>query len=156
MKYLFLIFVSLCTASATIAAAVTSKNTKTKAQTERPAHVAAPKLKADQYALFLEDKYIIFKTKKTDGLELDLSCYKKNNTADCMALTYAKMKAENVESPHPAMNNMAAFHCVKMNGRNLLALDHKHNEIDFCRFPDKSMVSSWSMYLRHHPVPVIK
>ncbi len=117
----------------------------------------APPLKSGEYALFLDDKYIIFKTKKTDDLELDLSCYKKNkNTPDCMAFIYAKMKAENVETPNPAMNNMAAFHCAKLNGRNLLAIDSKRNETDFCRFHDKSMVSSWSMYFRHYPTPVLK
>lgn len=119
----------------------------------------APKVKKGEYALFLKDNYVVFKTQKTaEGFELDLSCFAKLNSKkpDCMAYTYAKMKAENVQIPHPAMNNRAAFHCSKMQGRNLLAIDHQKNEIDFCRFPDNSMVSTWSMYMYHNPLPVRK
>jgi putative hemolysin len=125
-------------------------------ETTKSGRPQVPKLKSDEYALFLQEKYIIFKTQKTDELELDMSCYTKNDQKpDCMAFTYAKMKAENIDSPNSGMNNMAAFHCAKMNGRNLLSIDQKNNEKDFCRFPDDSMVSSWSMYLRHHPIPVL-
>ncbi len=117
----------------------------------------APKVKKGEYALFLKDKYIVFKTQKTsEGFEFDRSCFAKSKKPNCMASTYAKMKAENVQVPHPDMNNRAAFHCAKMNGRNLLAIDFERNEVDFCRFPDNSMVSSWSMYLYHNPMPVIK
>lgn len=130
-------------------------------QSQAVVHPVAPKVKKGEYALFLKDNYIVFKTQKTaEGFELDLSCFTKSNSkskkADCMAYTYAKMKAENVQIPHPAMNNRAAFHCSKMQGRNLLAIDDQRNEIDFCRFPDNSMVSSWSMYMYHNPLPVKK
>ncbi len=118
-------------------------------------HPVVPKLKPDEYALFLDDRYIIFKTKKTDELELDLSCYKKNKP-DCLAYAMSKKKIENVQIEHPAMNNMAALNCAKAEGRNLLAIDSRHNEKDFCRFSDNSMVSSWSLYLKNNPVPVRK
>lgn len=130
---------------------------KSVSNSQDQSHPVAPKVQKGEYALFLKDNYIVFKTQKTkDGFELDTSCYLKSKKPDCMAYTYAKMKAENVQLPHPAMNNRAAFHCSKMQGRNLLAIDDQRNEIDFCRFPDNSMISSWSMYLYHHPLPVKK
>ncbi len=116
-----------------------------------------PKLKSGEYSLSLDDKYTVFKTKKADGLELDLSCFKKNaKKPDCMALTFAKIKTENVVIPHPSMNNKAAFLCTQIKGVSLIAKDSKNNEIDFCRFADNSMVSSWSMYLKQHPARVVK
>lgn len=143
----------------TLANTVKSVTTTSQDQSQAVVHPVAPKVKKGEYALFLKDNYIVFKTQKTtEGFELDLSCFSnsKSKKPDCMAYTYAKMKAENVEIPHPAMNNRAAFHCSKMQGRNLLAMDHQRNEIDFCRFADNSMVSSWSMYMYHNPLPVRK
>lgn len=155
MKYFFITVVFL----AFQGFAFESKGPKDRAVNKKSedVNVQSPQLKTDEYSLFLDDKYRVFKTQKSDNLEFDLSCFKKNpKKPDCMAFTYAKMKAENVETPHPAMNNMAAFHCTKMKGKNLIAIDAKHNEKDFCRFADNSMVSSWSMYLKHNPVPVVK
>ena len=155
-------FVFICTCITFFFSHLVLANTaKSVASSQDQTHPVAPKVKKGEYALFLKDNYIVFKTQKTaEGFELDLSCFAKENSKskkpDCMAYTYAKMKAENVEIPHPAMNNRAAFHCSKMQGRNLLAMDHQRNEIDFCRFADNSMVSSWSMYLYHNPLPVRK
>lgn len=152
MKKYFILYVFIVSSTMQASEALKSDNTLNQNKLS-----SSPKLKAGEYALFLDDKYTVFKTQKSDNLEFDLSCFKKNaKKPDCMALTYAKMKAENVETPHPSMNNMAAFHCTKMKGKNLIAIDAKHNEKDFCRFADNSMVSSWSMYLKHNPVPVIK
>jgi putative hemolysin len=143
MKFLNLILMLTCFISIEMFAAAQSKK-----QTEHP---KPPQLKSDEYALFLTDKYIVFKTKKTDQLEFDLSCYKKNKL-DCLAFEISKNKIKNVQIENPGMNNMAALYCAKAEGRNLLALDHRRNEKDFCRFSDNSMVSSWSLYLKFNPV----
>ncbi len=107
-----------------------------------------PKLKTGEYALFLNDKYTIFKTQKTDGLELDLSCYKKNKP-ECQAFAVSKNRIEDVQIKKTAMNNMAALHCAKVSGQNVIAIDSRQNEKDFCRFSDNSMVSSWSLYFQN-------
>lgn len=109
---------------------------------------APPAVKKGEYALFLEDKYITFKTQKWNKYEFDTSCFKANKKKpECMAYEYTQVKNKNYQLPDPSMNNAAAFICSKRNGKNLLALDFKKNEIDFCRFPDGSMVNSWNLAL---------
>jgi uncharacterized protein len=114
-----------------------------------------PALKADEYAIFLDDSYKIFKTKKFQKLELALNCFKKDKPV-CNAYEHSGIKPKNLSLKHESMNNMAAVHCEAVGGRNLIALDSKNNQFNFCWFYDGSMVNSWSMYYKHNPSEIIR
>lgn len=109
-----------------------------------------PPLAKDEYAIFIVDKYIKFKTKKFKNLEFDLSCF-KSAKPDCEALKFSEVTPKNLMLKRESMNNMGAIFCEAVHGRNLLALDNKKNEYNFCRFHDGSMVNSWSLYYSHFP-----
>ena len=130
------------------------------AQTEtkpmgKPNFPPVPKLNAGEYAVFVEKSYQVFKTKTVSDLEYDLACFSKGTTPTCEAANAAaittppKYKRENLFHP-------AALFCEARGGRNLIAIDSKHDEYNFCRFKDNSMVNSWAMYLKHNPKKIIK
>lgn len=114
-----------------------------------------PSLKADEFAIYLEDSYQIFKTKNFEKLELSESCF-KNNKPNCIAYHVGSEKLAAAKLSVPNATNLAAINCQNAGGRSLVALDSKHNEYNFCRFSDGSMVTSWSMYFKHNPIPTIK
>jgi putative hemolysin len=121
----------------------------------QPNFPPVPKLNKGEYAVFVEKAYIVFKTKEANELEFDISCFKNGKTPACEAATAAnnttppKYKRENLFHP-------AALFCEARGGRNLIAIDHKKDEFNFCRFKDNSMVNSWAMYLKHNPKKIIK
>jgi putative hemolysin len=121
----------------------------------QPNFPPVPKLNKGEYAVFVEKAYIVFKTKEVNELELDTSCFKAGNTPNCEAATAAsnktapKYKRENLFHP-------AALFCEARGGRNLIAIDSKHDEFNFCRFKDNSMVNSWAMYNKYNPKKIIK
>ncbi|MNK92137.1 hypothetical protein D3C87_1122550 [compost metagenome] len=103
--------------------------------------VTVPKLEKDQYAIFLNEKYEVFKTEKQDGLEFKQGCLKDKN---CQALKASQGKtttAAKSQSFHPA----ASF-CKARGGKNLVATNNLRDEFNFCQFSDGSMVTSWSLY----------
>lgn len=110
-----------------------------------------PSFKDNEYAIFIEDSYRIFKTKKFETLELTESCFAKSSQPQCEAYEFAQIKPKNLAVKVPGMNNTSAIHCEAIGGRNLLALDNKNNHYNFCRFGDGSMVNSWSMNYKHFP-----
>jgi putative hemolysin len=114
-----------------------------------------PKFKDDEYAIFIEDAYQIFKTKKFESLELSESCF-NSKKPKCEAYEFAQIKPKDLSIKAPGMNNKSAIHCEAVGGRNLLALDNKNNQYNFCRFADGSMVNSWSMNYKHFPQSAIK
>lgn len=114
-----------------------------------------PKFKDDEYAIFIEDAYQVFKTKKFEKLELSESCF-KSAKPKCQAYEFAQIKPKDLSIKAPGMNNKSAIHCEAVGGRNLLALDNKNNQYNFCRFADGSMVNSWSMNYKHFPQNAIK
>lgn len=118
------------------------------------AHPKIPVLKKGEYAVFITDAYVIFKTQKFENLELDTKCF-KSKKPQCEAYAMAKIKPKDIQSLGGA-TNLAAINCENMNGRNMIAVDMQHNEFNFCRYKDGSMVNSWSMYKYHNPVPVIR
>lgn len=130
------------------------KNLTMSSPIQAPAHAKIPPLKKGEYAVFITDAYVIFKTQKIENLELDTKCF-KNNKPQCEAYAMAKIKPKDIESLGGA-TNLAAVNCENMNGRNMIAVDMDRNEYNFCRYKDGSMVNSWSMYKYHNPVPVIK
>lgn len=121
----------------------------------QPNFPQVPALKAGEYAVFVDKGYEIFKTKEVNELEYDTSCFKAGKTPSCEAAKAAvlatppKYKQENLFHP-------AAQFCEARGGKNLIALDHKKDEYNFCRFKDRSMVNSWAMYLKHNPKKTIK
>lgn len=118
----------------------------------QPKFPPVPKMKSHEYAVFVENKYQVFSTEKYDDLEYTVGCIKNR---DCQASKAAqdksapKYKTENLFHP-------AAQFCEARGGKNLIALNDKKEEFNFCRFPDNSMVNSWSMYLKHNPKKIIK
>ncbi len=115
-----------------------------------------PSFKDDEYAIFLEESYKIFKTKKFEKLELTESCFKKSAKPKCMAYEFSQIRPKKLEMKAPGMNNMSAIHCDEVGGRNLLALDNKNNQYNFCRFDDGSMVNSWSMHYKFFPTKSVQ
>lgn len=114
-----------------------------------------PKFKDDEYAIFIEDSYKVFKTKKYEKLELTEGCF-KGTKPKCEAYEFSQIKPKDLSIKAPGMNNKSAIHCEAVGGRNLLALDNKNNQYNFCRFADGSMVNSWSMNYKHFPQNLIK
>jgi len=126
-----------------------------KAATTPDHFVQPPKFKDGEYAIFIEDVYKIFKTKKFEKLEISESCF-KNDKPHCEAYEFSKIKPKDLSVKVPGLNNTSAIHCEAVGGRNLLALDNKNNQYNFCRFSDGSMVNSWSMNYKHFPQNIIK
>lgn len=110
-----------------------------------------PALNKDEYAIFIKNKYIKFKTKKYEGLELDMSCFTKSIKPVCKAYEFSQIRPKNLKIKNEAMNNFAALTCESVFGSNLLALDFQRNDYNFCRFDDGSMVNSWSLFYKHFP-----
>ena len=146
----YCILLVFCTIFFTVAYA--KKPETTKAQLKRP---AVPELKTDEYAVFIDEAYKIFKTKTHEEFELETSCFKKDKP-ECDAYTFAQVKPKNITLKHQGLNNFAAIHCADITGRNLIALDADRKEYNFCFFKDGAMVNSWSVYFKHRPVQVIK
>lgn len=109
-----------------------------------------PIFKDDEYAIFLDESYKVFKTKKIEGLEISENCF-KGNKPKCESYEFAQIKPKNLSIKYQGFNNMASIHCEAIGGRNLLALDNKKNHYNFCKFGDQSLVNSWSMYYKHFP-----
>lgn len=130
--------------------AIAKSDSKTQSQFPEP-----PQFNDDEYAIFIEDAYQIFKTKKFETLELSESCF-KTKKPKCEAYEFAQIKPKDLSIKAPGMNNKSAIHCEAVGGRNLLALDNKNNQYNFCRFADGSMVNSWSMNYKHFPQNLIK
>lgn len=115
-----------------------------------------PNLKESEYAVFVEDKYEIFTTEKVEELELDSNCAKKKPPT-CLAFLARERGGKGPVAPkHPGLNNPAALFCEAQEGRNLIAMNFKKQEFNFCRFKDGSMVNSWSLYLKKNPIPVAR
>ena len=131
---------------------VSAKSEETKSKDQFP---SPPQIKDDEYAIFIEDAYQVFKTKNFEKLELSESCF-KNAKPKCEAYEFAQIKPKDLSIKVPGLNNKSAIHCEAIGGRNLLALDNKNNQYNFCRFGDGSMVNSWSMNYKHFPQNVIK
>lgn len=112
--------------------------------------VEVPQFKDDEYAIFIDDNYKIFKTKNFEKFELIDTCFKKNKP-NCLAYKFAQIKPKNLQIEHEGFDNLAAIHCEKIGGKNLIALDNKKNHYNFCKFNDGSLVNSWSMHYKHFP-----
>jgi putative hemolysin len=127
-----------------------------KSKKQKVVEIKKPTLKKGEYAIFLDEKYEIFTTVIHNKLEIESKCVKKNGVYDCLAAKSDSLpKVKTVEvgfgNYHPAAN-----YCNEIDGKNLIAIDHNHSEVSFCRFSDGSMVDSWSLHHKLFPIKVIK
>ena len=114
-----------------------------------------PKLNSDEYAIFIDQSYKIFKTKTFEKLELSENCFKKTKP-DCIAFSVSQSKPGPVKITTEGATNLAAINCANLGGKNLIGMNSKRDQFNFCRFEDGSMITSWSMYFKYNPTPVIK
>lgn len=114
-----------------------------------------PKLNSDEYAVFIDESYKIFKTKTFEKLELSENCFKKTKP-DCIAFAVSQSKPGPVKITTEGATNLAAINCANVGGKNLIGMNAKRDQFNFCRFEDGSMITSWSMYFKYNPTPVIK
>ena len=117
--------------------------------------VKVPPLKNDEYAIFVNNTYEVFKTQNFEQLEIDRRCF-KNGKPKCEAYLFSQMKPASINSPDHYIANLGAAHCHAVYGMNLIALDSKRNQYNFCRFKDGSMVNSWSLYFKRNPAEATK
>jgi putative hemolysin len=117
--------------------------------------VRPPKLAEGEFAIILDESYKTFKTKTYEKLELTTECF-KNSKPSCIAYKVGLEKPQKVKITNPDANNVAVINCTNLGGKSFVALDHKNNEYNFCRFSDGSMVTAWSMYFKHNPPQTIK
>jgi len=115
-----------------------------------------PALSKGQYAVFIDDAYQVFTTQKHQNLEISSSCFKGGQVLECQAFQLSKIKPPPFESPHELMNNSAALNCLALGAKSLTVLDDQKRELTFCRFPDKSLISAWSLYYKHHPRQLVR
>ena len=143
-------------AHATAGSANSAGSANATASIKKTEFAVPPQFKDDEYAIFLDESYKIFKTKKFEKLELTEACFAKSARPKCMAYEFAQIRPKKLEMKAPGLNNMSAIHCDEVGGRNLLALDNKNNQYNFCRFDDGSMVNSWSMHYKFFPAKTVQ
>lgn len=114
-----------------------------------------PKLKEGEYAIAQDEKYVVVRFKKFADLELSENCFKKSQPS-CLAYSAKDKNMPSAPMPHPAMNNLAALYCKGQGGENLIGLDLKNREYNFCKFSDGTYVSSWDLYFKVNPIKTIK
>lgn len=134
--------------NATTATTPSDQKTESKVQP----FLKPPKISKDEYTIFLDDEYKIFKTRTVQEIELATDCFKKDKP-DCLAYHISQQKPPPLKFIHETINNLGAVNCAGVGGKNLIAFDYEHKEYNFCRFTDGSMANSWSMYFKYHPVP---
>jgi putative hemolysin len=112
--------------------------------TDKPA-VKPTNLAPGQFSIYFKSQYHIFTIREYKKLKLSSNCFKKD-LPKCQAYDVAQIKVKNVVTKIPGQTHPASMHCARLMGQNLIAYDHENNEYDFCRFPDDSLVSSWSIF----------
>lgn len=131
--------------------------------------IKKPKVRLGEYTVYYKEKYHIFKVQEFGKLKLSENCFsnlknfknienekdsvksakpKKSNhlKPNCQAYEVAQIKVSDIVQKKGDGTHPASLHCARMMGENLIAYDHENSEYDFCRFPDDSLVSSWSMF----------
>lgn len=105
-----------------------------------------PTLKPGQFTALNKGAYEVFETKIFNKVQLSANCFRKSNVPRCQAFEISKIKVKDVVSTRPGQTNPASMHCDRMSGESIIAFDHLNNEYDYCRFGDKSLVDSWTMF----------
>nr|BFD57967.1 hypothetical protein CKG001_00740 [Bdellovibrio sp. CKG001] len=84
-----------------------------------------------------------------DGVTISKSCL-KSGKMKCQAWDAVLNKKALTPTPGVGVvGNPAARYCHDYNANNLIVLDAKKNEYDYCVFSDGSMIDSWSLYYKH-------
>lgn len=110
-----------------------------------------PKIQPGEMTVYFKETYHIFKVVEFKNLKLSDNCFSKTVKGkklapQCQAYDVAQIKVKDVAAAQPGQTHYASSHCTRLMGQNLIAYDHFNNEYDYCRFPDDSLVSSWSMF----------
>ena len=110
-----------------------------------------PKIKSGEMTVYFKESYHIFKVVNFKNLKLSENCFSnavkdKKAAPKCQAYDVAQIKVKDVVAEAPGQTHYASSHCTRLMGQSLIAYDHLNNEFDYCRFPDDSLVSSWSMF----------
>lgn len=84
-----------------------------------------------------------------DGVTISKDCL-KSGKMKCQAWDAVLNKKALTPTPGVGVvGNPAARYCHDYNANNLIVLDAKKNEYDYCVFSDGSMIDSWSLYYKH-------
>lgn len=112
-------------------------------------------LKENEFYIFLDGKYEKLQPKKYEGARFAPDCF-KGGKPNCLAYAVYSNAKKNVANKSQQLPNSAAQFCIDQGAVNLIALGRDRNEFNFCRFSDKSMVNSWDLYFKYHPIEVVK
>ncbi len=110
--------------------------------------IKIPEVPIDHYAVFEKETYRIFKTFQFERLDLSADCLNQDNKPKCLA--YLNSLNHPIESSK-FRGSPASKICTELTGINLIAFNHKKQEVNFCEFKDGSMVNSWTLYYKHYP-----
>ena len=113
--------------------------------------IQKPQIKPGEMTVYFKETYHIFKVVEFKKLKLSDNCFSKSakskkSSPKCQAFDVAQIKVKDVPAAQSGQTHYASSHCARLMGQNLIAYDHLNNEYDYCRFPDDSLVSSWSMF----------
>lgn len=112
-------------------------------------------LKENEFLIFFDGKYEKLQAKKYEGARFAPNCFKAGKP-NCLAYAVFSNAKKNVAKTDQQLPNAAAQFCIDQGAINLIALGKDRNEFNFCQFSDKSMVNSWDLYFKYHPIEVIK
>lgn len=108
--------------------------------------ILKPKVPPGGYVIFLNDKYETLKVKKKNN-----RIFSENCAQDCAAEKALLVKKPFPKPVHSAMQNPAAQYCGAVGGKNLLAVNERGGEENFCRFNDNTFVNSWDLFYSRFP-----
>lgn len=164
-RVLFILFLAICSTSIVHGENVkrnekiANKNKpatkKSKNSSEFKPAAVPQKIAENQFAIYNPetDKYDFIVSDKLEGSVFSDNCKNKK----CEAYLALQRKVVDLsEAPHPTMFNPAAILCKDLGGVNLIALNSKKAEENFCKFKDASYVNSWDLYYKKFPSKVIK
>ena len=112
--------------------------------------IVVPAVGEGEYAIFDVNKYRKFKVFESEGLMLSADCQLKK--MKCEAFEAANKKIDKIENPLRGVSPASQL-CSTLDGKNLIAFNHKKDEYNFCQFEDKSLVNSWTLYYKFFPKP---
>lgn len=164
-RIIFILFLAICSTSIVYGEntkrneKIVNKNKTTKKKSKnfsefKPAPVPQ-KILENQFAIYNPetDKYDFIISDRFEGSVFSDNC--KNKKCEAY-LAFQRKVVDLSEAPHPTMFNPAAILCKDLGGVNLIAINSKKAEENFCKFKDASYINSWDLYNKKFPVKVIK
>lgn len=87
---------------------------------------------------------------KFEGANISASCV-RGKVAKCDAWSAFQKKAKYPDRKKiGAVGNPSAIYCAAYKAQNIIFLDSKKREFDFCVFADSSAIDAWDLYNAHH------